>query len=150
MPRIDLWTIIACQWNGSCNQCLPERLKDLTTMGSRSNSCWYEYLSRSKLFFVRVSQSLSKPRRELMLREIKIMSAAADTLDPFLDAEIDFEAQYGAPFYLSHRVDLHSELKHLATREEGPGSPAKIILKSEVIDVVSLRGCGYIATHDTL
>lgn len=39
----------------------------------------------------------------------------------------------GTPMYLSHRVDLHNSLLWLATREQGPGVPAKIHRASNVI-----------------
>lgn len=41
------------------------------------------------------------------------------------------ERRFGAPWFWCHRVDLHTELKRLACGE-GPGSPAKVVLKSEV------------------
>ena len=50
----------------------------------------------------------------------------------------DVVEKYGAEFYLSHRVDLHNELKRLATREDGPGNPAKILLRKEVVNYVSV------------
>ncbi|KAB5515523.1 FAD binding domain-containing protein [Coniochaeta sp. 2T2.1] len=40
---------------------------------------------------------------------------------------------WGAPLYYSHRVDLHESLKRLATGLDGPGVPAKVVLKSEVV-----------------
>ena len=58
--------------------------------------------------------------------------------------EVEYEdmvAKYGAPFYFAHRVDLHNELKHLATAEDGIGKPAEILLKTEV--------CGYVS-HEML
>ncbi|KND86592.1 3-hydroxybenzoate 6-hydroxylase 1 [Tolypocladium ophioglossoides CBS 100239] len=39
----------------------------------------------------------------------------------------------GADLYYAHRVDLHSALKWMATREDGPGVPATIHLKSNVV-----------------
>jgi 2-polyprenyl-6-methoxyphenol hydroxylase-like FAD-dependent oxidoreductase len=39
------------------------------------------------------------------------------------------------PWQLAHRVSLHSELKRLATREEGEGTPAVLRLRSKVVDV---------------
>lgn len=33
---------------------------------------------------------------------------------------------FGAPWLLNHRVDLHAELKRLATSAEGPGQPAAL------------------------
>lgn len=49
---------------------------------------------------------------------------------------------YGARFYFSHRVDLHAELKRLATRTEGDGIPAIIELRKEVIGYVSACKAG--------
>ena len=45
--------------------------------------------------------------------------------------------RYGAGCYFAHRVDLHQELKRLATQEAGPGYPVRIELKSEVLAYVS-------------
>ncbi len=44
--------------------------------------------------------------------------------------------KFGAPWFFAHRVDLHEELKRLATQEEGEGKPAVVHLKSEVIRYV--------------
>ncbi|PBP22729.1 salicylate hydroxylase [Diplocarpon rosae] len=44
----------------------------------------------------------------------------------------DVAEKFGAPWYFAHRVDLHEELKRLATRTEGEGRPAVVHLKSEV------------------
>jgi salicylate hydroxylase len=43
---------------------------------------------------------------------------------------------FGAPLYYSHRVDLHENLKRLATDPDGPGIPAKVQLKSEITKYV--------------
>lgn len=48
----------------------------------------------------------------------------------------DLERDYSAPWFLSHRVDLHNELKLLATRDEGPGEPVKIHLSATVTGIV--------------
>jgi hypothetical protein len=48
------------------------------------------------------------------------------------------EPTYGAPWYLSHRIDLHEELKRLATTTEGVGDPAVIVPNSKVVEYVSL------------
>ena len=65
---------------------------------------------------------------------------------------------FGAPLRMAHRVDLHEALKQLATDPNGPGIPAQIFVRSEVIAYVSLdsddpypqnphtpilRSCGY-------
>lgn len=43
----------------------------------------------------------------------------------------------GAELYYAHRVDLHSALKWLATRPDGPGTPVTIHLKSDIVGYVS-------------
>ncbi|KAF3004383.1 hypothetical protein E8E13_010013 [Curvularia kusanoi] len=44
------------------------------------------------------------------------------------------------PWQLAHRVGLHSELKRLATTEEGPGTPALLKTRSRVVDVNTAEG----------
>lgn len=44
------------------------------------------------------------------------------------------------PWQLAHRVGLHSELKRLATTEDGPGKPAVLKTRSRVVDVNPLDG----------
>lgn len=46
------------------------------------------------------------------------------------------EREFGAKFYLAHRVDLHAELKFLATREDGGGIPVIIETGCEVLEYV--------------
>ena len=45
-------------------------------------------------------------------------------------------AKYGAPWLLSHRVDLHNELKLLALGPPTDGAPAELHLKSAVAAIV--------------
>ncbi|KAM0793765.1 hypothetical protein ACM66B_001183 [Microbotryomycetes sp. NB124-2] len=52
-----------------------------------------------------------------------------------INAPIDTLKGFGAPWLLNHRVDLHSELKRLATTSEGPGSPAVVKTASKVKSV---------------
>ncbi|KAM3478841.1 hypothetical protein MY5147_001980 [Beauveria neobassiana] len=68
-----------------------------------------------------------------------VLAEGASGYDPFtMEKTMDFgskgsaEAIGGAPMYLSHRVDLHNCLQWLATREQGPGVPAKIHRQSNV------------------
>jgi len=66
-----------------------------------------------------------------------------DTLEAFSELRYgDVEERYGAKFYFAHRVDLHNELKLLATGDEGPGKKVVIELRKEVTGYVSflLRG----------
>ena len=61
------------------------------------------------------------------------------TLDPLLIQDHRSNAEtYGAPLFFSHRVDLHAELRRLATDPDGPGIPAVIHLKSEAVSYVRL------------
>ncbi|RAL13090.1 putative salicylate hydroxylase [Aspergillus homomorphus CBS 101889] len=46
----------------------------------------------------------------------------------------DFTALYGGPWFLAHRVDLHSELRRVATDPDGVGKPVEIVLRSSVVD----------------
>ncbi|KEZ39879.1 hypothetical protein SAPIO_CDS8830 [Scedosporium apiospermum] len=61
--------------------------------------------------------------------------AYAKTLERFHEGttEAEIPIQCGAPWYLAHRVDLHEELKRLATEPDGQGSPVTVLLKSEVV-----------------
>lgn len=71
--------------------------------------------------------------------------AHADTLEPITFSEYnDIDSVYSAPWLLSHRVDLHNELKMLATQDDGLGEPAKIHLKSEVTGIVCITDCFYV------
>lgn len=47
---------------------------------------------------------------------------------------------YGAHLYYAHRVDLHENLKRMATEVDGPGIPAVIKTKSEVVHYVCNTG----------
>ena len=50
-------------------------------------------------------------------------------------------AEFGAQWYLLHRVDLHSELLRLARLPEGesPGVPVKIRLDAEVSEATDME-----------
>lgn len=56
-----------------------------------------------------------------------------------VDLEKDAE-RWQHPWQLAHRVKLHSELKRLATTEEGKGKPVVLRLRSRVVDVDAQRG----------
>ncbi|KAI4670487.1 uncharacterized protein J4E79_000769 [Alternaria viburni] len=49
-------------------------------------------------------------------------------------------ARWQHPWQLGHRVSLHSELKRLATCEEGEGKPAVLRLRAKVVDVDAKAG----------
>ncbi|KAL8660351.1 MAG: hypothetical protein Q9202_006622 [Teloschistes flavicans] len=50
------------------------------------------------------------------------------------------EETYGTPLYSVHRVDLHNQLKMLATRMEGPGCAVKILVRAKTVDYDPLQG----------
>lgn len=51
----------------------------------------------------------------------------------------DCESTWGLPMYAVHRVDLHNQLRLLATQKQGPGYPCDIQVRSKVIEYVSKR-----------
>ncbi|KAH0536647.1 hypothetical protein FGG08_006492 [Glutinoglossum americanum] len=64
------------------------------------------------------------------------LTARADTLEPLYKGSFsDFTDKYGSMWYSSHRVDLHNELKLLATQEDASGKPVEIHLASKVVDI---------------
>lgn len=48
----------------------------------------------------------------------------------------NIEEKYGVPLYSVHRVDLHNQLKMLATQKDGLGYPADIHVRAKVVDYV--------------
>ena len=50
---------------------------------------------------------------------------------------VNIEENYGFPIYSVHRVDLHDQLKALATGEDGAGQPCKLHVRATVVDYVS-------------
>jgi len=47
---------------------------------------------------------------------------------------------YGIPIYSAHRVDLHNQLKTLATQVDGLGDPVNIQIRADVVEYVSEGG----------
>ena len=52
----------------------------------------------------------------------------------------DVEKNYGTPFEVYHRVDLHQELRRLAQDEHLPGKPSRITLGKLAIDLDCSNG----------
>jgi len=68
----------------------------------------------------------------------KSYRAHASSLQKFHTSDESYiPSTFGAPWFLAHRVDLHDELKRLATQTEGEGKPVMVHLKSEVSEYVS-------------
>ncbi|KAI5450866.1 hypothetical protein NCC49_002607 [Naganishia albida] len=53
---------------------------------------------------------------------------------------VDTKAEFGVEWVLCHRVDVQAELHRLATRPDGPGEPAKVLLNSRVVECDTERG----------
>ena len=51
----------------------------------------------------------------------------------------DCESTWGLPMYAVHRVDLHTQLRQLATEKDGPGHPCEVQVRSKVVEYVSDR-----------
>jgi salicylate hydroxylase len=52
----------------------------------------------------------------------------------------DFEARFGAPWYFSHRVDLHNELRRLATEPSAKNPGATLNLAAPVTEIDCEKG----------
>ncbi|OAA56178.1 FAD binding domain-containing protein [Niveomyces insectorum RCEF 264] len=52
---------------------------------------------------------------------------------------VNIEENYGFPIYSVHRVDLHDQLKALATGEDGSGRPCKLHVCTKVVDYDSVN-----------
>ncbi len=77
------------------------------------------------------------PVRSRLVRARQHFLANGQTLHKMAEAGLlEVEERYGAPWLLAHRVDLHEELKRLATGD-GVGVPAVVHLRSEVVSYVS-------------
>ena len=64
--------------------------------------------------------------------------ANGKTMEKFHVGTEDYiEKKFGAPWFFAHRVDLHGELRRLATGDEGAGIPVTMQLKAEVVGYVS-------------
>ena len=49
----------------------------------------------------------------------------------------NIEETFGVPLYSVHRVDLHNQLRLLATQKDGRGYPVDIQVRAKVVDYVS-------------
>ena len=52
----------------------------------------------------------------------------------------DVEKNYGTPFEVYHRVDLHQELRRLVQDEHLPGKPSRITLGKLAVDLDCSNG----------
>jgi len=84
--------------------------------------------------------------RAVRCDSLEVMAADGSTLSRVLASNIVRE--YGSPWYMCHRVDLHNELKHLAFDEAEDGRPAKLHLNSKVVRVDPEEGQITLASGD--
>ncbi|OXN06536.1 hypothetical protein CDV58_04188 [Aspergillus fumigatus] len=74
------------------------------------------------------------PKRARFVTGLRTMVVPGTSLTSNVGVDCShFVETYGAPWYLAHRVDLHTELRQLATTPDGPGFPVETILRSEVV-----------------
>ncbi|KAH1906962.1 hypothetical protein KXW29_001717 [Aspergillus fumigatus] len=74
------------------------------------------------------------PKRARFVTGLRTMVVPGTSLTSNVGVDCShFVETYGAPWYLAHRVDLHTELRRLATTPDGPGFPVETILRSEVV-----------------
>ena len=52
----------------------------------------------------------------------------------------DCESTWGLPMYAVHRVDLHTQLRRLATQAKGPGRPCDVRVLAKVVDYDAENG----------
>ncbi|KAJ5454130.1 uncharacterized protein N7458_005086 [Penicillium daleae] len=52
----------------------------------------------------------------------------------------DCESTWGLPMYAVHRVDLHTQLRELATQPEGPGCPCEVRVRAKAVDYDARNG----------
>ncbi|EAW12315.1 putative salicylate hydroxylase [Aspergillus clavatus NRRL 1] len=72
--------------------------------------------------------------RARMVTAKRLLVAQGPSLTPLVEMDCASVPQrYAAPWFLAHRVDLHSELRRLASAEDGLGDPVEIVLSAEVV-----------------
>ncbi|KAM0134782.1 hypothetical protein ACHAP3_005338 [Botrytis cinerea] len=50
------------------------------------------------------------------------------------------EEKYGIPLYAAHRVDLHSQLREIATKKDGEGIPVDLVVKAKTVGYDAVNG----------
>ena len=72
--------------------------------------------------------------RMIPFNGMEIVAGESETLSTTGEYNFSsFERSFGAPYLLSHRVDLHEALREMATSATGPGKPAQIINGAHII-----------------
>ena len=82
---------------------------------------------------------------------MEIVAGESDTLSKTGQYNFSsFESNYGAPYLLSHRVDLHEALREMAISSNGPGKPAQIINGAHIISYDAEAGSVTLANGSIL
>ena len=92
-----------------------------------------------------------KKARMIKFVRVETVSGESGTNSVFGQSEFpDFEKAFGAPYLLSHRVDLHEALRDLATSPNGPGKPAEILNGKRIISYDAEAGSVKLEDGSTL
>ncbi|KAF7923727.1 uncharacterized protein EAE98_007545 [Botrytis deweyae] len=79
-------------------------------------------------------------RARLVAAKSVTVTSGNELVDTHVIEWSNMKEKYGTSSFYSHRVDLHTELKLLATGEEGEGKPAVIYNRCEVVDYDTVNG----------
>ena len=89
--------------------------------------------------------------RMIPFNGIEFVAGESDTLSQTRQADFSsFENNFGAPYLLSHRVDLHEALRQMATSSKGLGKPAQIINGAHIISYDAEAGSVTLANGSVL
>ena len=81
----------------------------------------------------------------------EIVAGESDTLSKIGQYNFSsFERNFGAPYLLSHRVDLHEALREMATSSKGPGKATQIINGAQIISYDAEAGSVKLANGSVL
>ncbi|KAH7360729.1 salicylate hydroxylase [Rhexocercosporidium sp. MPI-PUGE-AT-0058] len=90
------------------------------------------------------------PMRARFVTCKKSFRAYGKTLEKFHEADDSYVTEkFGSPWFFAHRVDLHEELKLLATQHEGEGKPAVVHLNSKVVKYDTEAGSILLSNGET-
>ena len=89
--------------------------------------------------------------RMIPFNGMEIVAGESDALSKIRHSDFtSFENTFGAPYLLSHRVDLHEALREMATSSKGPGKPAQIINGAHIISYDAEAGSVTLANGSVL
>lgn len=89
--------------------------------------------------------------RMIKFRGMEYMTGEGDTISKLGQTDFSgFGELFGAPYLLSHRVDLHEALQDMATSPDGPGTPAKIINGAHIVSYDAEAGSVQLVDRSTL